>query len=268
MIVINFIRWLAIVIVVTQVLAALRLYETLTLVILALIAVYFFKLRPSGVDRNWFSDFGDRISVRARRDRRQVRTWRGSGCGTQPSERADAMSLRTARSRRSRRVLRVCCSCSFLVVPFVIVLAITYYLRVKTPAAHVSLSPSDSYTFMTWTKLLETNQLFPDGIYPAGVSALLALWHKFSLGLDVADLIRFGGPLMTTLIPVGAMYAVLRITKNAGAAVFAASIFGIFGARLEFVVPFSRESAPLPQEFSLAVGLLTLAFVGHGCDDP
>ncbi len=126
---------------------------------------------------------------------------------------------------------------------------------------HVSLSPSDNYTILTWTKLFEQNQIFTEGVYPHGTHAILALWHKFSLGLDVADLIRFGGPLLTMLIPFGAMYTVLRLTRSAGAAVFATAIFGVFGPRAEFIVPFSRQSAPLPQELSLGLALLTLAFV-------
>lgn len=259
--VINFLRWIAIVVVVTQILAALRLYETTTLIILSVIACYWFKLRPMGVDREWFSGLGERISVRAANfgDRFE------SG-EVQVSSRTRA-SKKTAKAERdpdklSRRdSLPSVMFMLVLIIPLVIVLGISYYLRVKVPAAHVSLSPSDNYTILTWTKLLEQNQIYTEGIYPHGVHAILALWHKFSLGLDTADLIRFSGPLMTLLIPIGALFTTLRLTRNPGAAVFAASIFGIFGSRAEFLVPWARQSAPLPQELSLGIAMITLAFV-------
>lgn len=47
-IVINFIRWMAVVLVVTHVLAAVRLYETVTLVGLAIVALYFTRFRKNG----------------------------------------------------------------------------------------------------------------------------------------------------------------------------------------------------------------------------
>ena len=47
-IVINFIRWMAVVLVVTHVLAAVRLYETVTLVGFAIVALYFTRFRKNG----------------------------------------------------------------------------------------------------------------------------------------------------------------------------------------------------------------------------
>lgn len=262
--VINFIRWLAIVIVVTHVLVVFHLYETTALAILALIAVYFFKLRPKGIDKGWFADLGDRASVRLanfgdRFERGEVQVARP---GSLRRSRAQDDGDDEAPEPRKRESIPNILVMFILMIPLLIVLGVAFYLRVKTPAAHVSLSPSDNYTIMTWTKLLEQNIIFPDGIYPEGIHAMLALWHKFSLGLDMSELVRFAGPVVAMLIPVGTLYAVLRLTRNPGAAVFAAAVFGIFGARPEFIVPFYRASAALPQELSLSIALLTLTFVG------
>lgn len=261
--VINFLRWIAIVVVVTQVLAALRLYETTTLIILSVIACYWFKLRPMGVDRQWFSGLGERISVRAANFGDRFESGEAQVSSRTRASKKTATAERGVDSDKpSRRdSLPSVLFMLILIVPLVIVLGISYYLRVKVPAAHVSLSPSDNYTILTWTKLLEQNQIYTEGIYPHGVHAIMALWHKFSLGLDMADLIRFSGPLMTLFIPTGALFTVLRLTRNPGAAVFAASIFGIFGSRAEFLVPWARQSAPLPQELSLGIAMITLAFV-------
>ncbi len=261
--VINFIRWIAIVVVVTQVLAILKLYETTTLIILSVIACYWFKLRPMGVNREWFSGLGERISVRLANlgDRFESGEVQVSSRKSKKIDLSDA-APEPREPREPRESLPSVLFMLILIVPLVVVLAIAYYLRVKVPAANVSLSPSDNYTILTWTKLLEQNQIYTEGIYPHGVHAIMALWHKFSLGQDMADLIRFAGPLMTLLIPVGALFTTLRLTRNPGAAVFAASIFGIFGSRAEFLVPWARQSAPLPQELSLGIALITLAFVG------
>lgn len=259
--VINFIRWIAIVVVVTQVLAVLRLYETTTLIILSVIACYWFKLRPMGVNREWFSGLGERVSVRLANFGDRFESGEVQVSARKPNKKID-LSESPSEPKQRRESLPSILFMLILIVPLVVVLAISYYLRVKVPAAHVSLSPSDNYTILTWTKLLEQNQIYTEGIYPHGVHAIMALWHKFSLGQDMADLIRFSGPLMTLLIPVGALFTTLRLTRNPGAAVFAASIFGIFGSRAEFLVPWARQSAPLPQELSLGIALITLAFVG------
>ncbi|MEO8322870.1 MAG: hypothetical protein ABI571_01890, partial [Actinomycetota bacterium] len=232
--VINFLRWIAIVVVVTQVLAALRLYETTTLIILSVIACYWFKLRPMGVDREWFRGLGERISVRAANFGDRFESGEVQVSSRTRTTKKTAESEKDPDKPSRRDSLPSVMFMLILIVPLVIVLGISYYLRVKVPAAHVSLSPSDNYTILTWTKLLEQNQIYTEGIYPHGVHAILALWHKFSLGLDTADLIRFSGPLMTLLIPIGALFTVLRLTRNPGAAVFAAAIFGIFGSRAEF----------------------------------
>ncbi|MPZ70988.1 MAG: hypothetical protein GEU71_15905, partial [Actinobacteria bacterium] len=180
--VINFIRWIAIVVVVTQVLAILKLYETTTLIILSVIACYWFKLRPMGVNREWFSGLGERISVRLANFGDKFESGEVQVSGRKSKKNID-LTDETAEPREQRAVRESLPSVLFmliLIVPLVVVLAIAYYLRVKVPSANVSLSPSDNYTILTWTKLLEQNQIYTEGIYPHGVHAIMALWHKFS----------------------------------------------------------------------------------------
>ncbi len=66
--------------------------------------------------------------------------------------------------------------------------------------------------------------------------------------------------MLTTLIPVGAMTRYSESPATQAQPFRRRDLRSVRPAR-EFMVPFSRQSAPLPQEFSLGIGLLTLAFV-------
>lgn len=260
---INLLRWLAAVVVGVQVLALLRLYETLTLVILIVFATWYFKLRPGGWGLDRLRGMGDRASVAAARlgDKRerpgaQPESTSWSGAPVSGGSLRDRFRAVTDRPGLAGRIPIL-----LLASPIIFVIVAGLVRRLVLPAQRVALSPSDSYVALTWTKQLEQNVLWPDGIYPEGMHAFLSIVHKLSFGLDLTEVIRFSGLLTVGMLIFGILYIVLRLTRDPGAAVFAAGAFALFGSRPEFNLPWLRQTGPLPQEFGLGVAVLALTFV-------
>ncbi|MHB1711489.1 MAG: hypothetical protein ACYCV7_08810 [Acidimicrobiales bacterium] len=273
-VVINFIRWTAIVVTGVQLLAVGRLYEMTTIVVGCLVGIWITKLRPRG----WrLAAAGEILHQGAlhvaravdRRERRSV-TSRGGVTSADgiaaPGDESDPAPWehRSARHRRvpwPRRVAHLV-PAALLAVPVLVVLGIAAFLRFQLPLKHQALSPGDAYVHMTWALQLDLNQLFPNGIYPMGLASVLSFVGKFSIGVPMPDVVRVMGPLIGTLIVLGIFYTVLRLSRSTGAALFAAATFGLFGTRAEWHEPWTRQTGALPQELSLALALLTLGIVG------
>lgn len=283
---INFIRWMAAVIIGTHILVVLRLYETLMIAAVLLIAFWYFKMRPNGWNRekarttwNHFTlrmiavgDAAERGEVRMRRGsiRRQsnvrvyeeeerVEAHEGDAATLGASEYAETPEQQNASRSRLRRGSRVM-GLLLLVVPIVAILVASLWLRIESTYSELALSPPDAYIHMTWAKALTTNVIYPDGLYPMGMPAVLAWTSKFAFQADMLDITRFVGPIVGTLIVYGIFYTALRLTGNPGAAIFAAGIFGLLGTRPEWHEPWYRQIGALPQELALAIGTIALPF--------
>lgn len=294
-IVINFLRWLAIVVAGVQVLAFLRLYETTTIVVGCLIGIWFSKLRPRGWRLASAGAIFHRGSMRLARlaDRaehgylrvggaRRSATERGRSAGASagsavaagaagsgggvatverepaPWEHRPPRHKRVPWPRRAARLLPA----ALLVIPILVVLAIAAYLRFELPLAHAALSPGDDYVHMTWALQLQSNILFPNGIYPMGMASVLSFVSKWSIGASMSQVVQVMGPITGTLMILGIFYTSLRLTRNAGAAIFASATFGLFGMRAEWHEPWSRQTGALPQELAIGMGLFALGIVG------
>jgi hypothetical protein len=271
---INFIRWTAAVIIGTHILVMLRLYETLMIAAVLLIAFWYFKLRPGGWDRQKFRNTWNHFSLRmiaigdaAERGEVRMRRRRGMGGGYSSISSADeddeTMISTPERENVSRNTLRRgsrLVAILLLVVPVVAVLVASLWLRIESNLNELALSPPDAYIHMTWAKGLTTNQIWVDGLYPMGMPAILAWTSKFSFQADMLDIARFVGPIVGTLIVFGIFYTALRLTGNPGAAIFAAGLFGLLGTRPEWHEPWYRQIGPLPQEFALALTVMAIPF--------
>ncbi|HSK22899.1 MAG TPA: hypothetical protein VK906_06980 [Egicoccus sp.] len=229
----NLLRWLAIVMVVSHVLAGLGIYNRVSLLVVFAVIAWFstYRRRYGGLGgllhRLWPTDTG-----------------RASGRGP-------------ARSRlgwRDRLALAA------LATPLTLLLAASYWLRAKDTFATVALSPPDAYVHMTWAWSFQQNTLWPDGVYPQGMSAILSLIHLVAPFTEILDVARFTGPMVGTLLVFAIYYAVLRLSRNPGAALFAAGLLGLFGANPEWREPWARQVGLLPQEFGLALALLAMVF--------
>lgn len=277
-VVINFIRWTCVVLVATHLLAIVRLYETVTLLFLAVGVVYFTKMRPRGYNLgNLFSvvHLGaiNAMSVSEANSRRNVDP-------SAESERGElSIALPGRRRRRSeivfegqeerpreRRVIRPKIKISavpliaLLTIPIFFVLGQAFWLRLQIVLANDAMPVPDAYVHMTWAKDLAVNQIWPDGIYPMGMPSMITYVGKLSVIVDTADVTRFLGPIVGMLVVFGIFYCALRLTRNPGAAILAAGAFGLYGTRIEWHEPFYRQVAALPQEMAIAITFLALPF--------
>lgn len=278
---INFVRWTAAVIVGVHVLVIFKLFETVTIVAVLLIAWWYFKLRPNGWDRskvrstwNHFTlrlvavgDAAERGEVRMRRGRRGQKIPSAAYAEEESQTPYSSTPVQTistpeqdnARGNTLKRSSRFV-ALLLLVLPVVAVLAASYWVRVQGNLNDLALSPPDAYIHMTWAKQLTTNQIWADGLYPMGMPAIMAWTSKFSFQASMLDIARFLGPLVATLIVYGIFYSALRLTGNPGAAIFASGLFGLLGTRPEWHEPWYRQIGPLPQEMALALTVISLPF--------
>src|SRR5581483_1435575 len=149
----------------------------------------------------------------------------------------------------------------FLAAPILIVLGASAYIHFQLPAVHAALSPGDDYVHMDWAAEFGHNKVFPNGIYPMGMASMLALVSKAAPGVNIADVTRFTGPIVGTLVIFGIFYLALRLSRSPGGALVAAGTFGLFGSRADWREPWSRQIGALPQELCVALALLGVAIV-------
>ncbi|MEX2653439.1 MAG: hypothetical protein WD532_00235 [Acidimicrobiia bacterium] len=147
-----------------------------------------------------------------------------------------------------------------MATPILGVLIASYYLRVKNALGLRSLSPPDAYVHMAWADSFRDNQLWPDGVYPQGLAAIVSFIDFVTPFTELVDVVKFVGPLVGTFLVFAIFYAVLRLSRNAGAALFAAGLLGLFGANPEWREPWERLSGLLPQEFGLAIAFIAVVF--------
>lgn len=153
---------------------------------------------------------------------------------------------------------------------FTVILLYAAGLRFLDVFRSLAFGYSDSYSHLLWLKQLQSNVLYPSGhhqFYPRGFHAFMAVLQGLS-GLDETISVRLTGPLVGVLLVLAAYYGARRVTGNREAGLVAMLIFGTFVNGVPFldgyfdsgVLKFSRDystfwftrqTAPLPEEFSL-----------------
>jgi len=240
---------------VSHLLIVVRLFHLLPLTLLCAYGIWHTRLRHRGPSQDraagmsvlgsawlWLTDVG---SLAERRG------WAIFGDVGRAMRRRAATTHE--RARHPRRVLLLVVS-----LPILSVFAWSLWTRMELAARFATLSPPASYVTLTWTKALIANDLYPDGIYPAGSMLFLALLRRGSIEIDAYDAVRFGGPLLGALLVVGIYYAIVRLTHSIGAATLAATTFGIFGTAYAWHEPWTRQTGVTPQELGLVVILFAL----------
>jgi len=165
---------------------------------------------------------------------------------------------RRARAMVGRLFSRNAFKILLLMLPVLGILAVSLALRVDFAFRFETLSPPEAYVFLNWAKAFAANQIFVDGLYPHGLPAFIAFLGKLTPGIDLYEIVRYTGALIGMLLVFGIFYAVLRLTANVAAALFAAGAFGLFGTLAEWHAPWIRQTGPLPQELGFAIALLAL----------
>jgi len=122
------------------------------------------------------------------------------------------------------------------------------YLRLNHSIAHSTFAKSDSYLHLAWTKYLGMNEIYYQGIYPFGYQAVISSMSKLFF-IDPYWIIRFVGPLGGVLLALSVYYLSLRITQNHIASLLTLVIYGtVINDKLPTV--FIRQTTALPQEFA------------------
>lgn len=147
---------------------------------------------------------------------------------------------------------------ALLALPPLLVLGWSLWTRMDIAARFATLGAPQSYVFLTWTKSILAQSIYPDGVYPAGQPLFLALLGKAAPGIDTYEVVRFAGPLQGALLVGGLYYAVLRLSRNVGAAMVAATAFGVFGTTYLWHEPWIYQTGVRPPELGLAVLLFAV----------
>ncbi|MGH3442227.1 MAG: hypothetical protein ACRDUY_09330, partial [Nitriliruptorales bacterium] len=235
----NFVRWTAIVITLSHLLAAAKIYGIIALSASFLAIAWYTKYR-----KRWGGFAG------------VLHMLMPSGTADDGPLNPDGTPIKkTKPPGRTRRLLALL----GLTLPFVGVMGVSFWLRVKPALDHVTLSPPDAYVHMSWADAFQANVLWPDGVYPLGLAAFVSLVDVFSPFTDIVHVARFTGPIVGMLLVFAIYYAVVRLTRNPGAALLAAGAIGLFGSRPEWREPWHRLIGLVPQEFGLALVVFGLA---------
>lgn len=226
----NVARWLAILIVLVHLLGGMRAYSRFSLMVSVLFIAWFLR---------YSKQLGGIAGVMHRVYAR----------GEVPKE---------PRPTRLPVVQRV--KLAALATPVFGVLIVSFFLRARDAFGSYALSPPDAYIHMAWAGSFMNGEVWSDGVYPQGLAAVVAAVHTFTPFTDILDVARFMGPMVGTSVVVGIYYVVVRLTRNPGAALFAAALIGLFGAMPEWRTPWERYVGLLPQEFGVTLALFGVVF--------
>lgn len=235
---INYVRWVALVIALSHVLAAAKVYSGLSLGVSFLLLAWYGRYRKrvggySGLLHKVWRTKDDNVPLAP-----------------------DGTPAPRERRLGGRRLLAL----FGLAGPVFAVVAVSFWLRLEPALEHLSLSPPDAYVHMSWAQAFQDNVLWPDGVYPLGLAALISYVDVLSPVVDLVHVARFMGPLVGTSLVLSIYYAVVRLTRNPGAALFAAGTIGLFGTRPEWREPWHRLIGLVPQEFGVGLSVLVMTF--------
>lgn len=226
----NVARWLAILIVLVHVLGGMRVLTRFSLLVSILLIAWFMRYR-----KQFGGMAGVMHRIYARKDLPNT-------------------------AKPSRLPLSDRAKVAALSLPVVGVFAVSFLLRARDAFGTFALSPPDAYIHMSWASSFIDGAVWADGVYPQGMSAVVAAVHMFTPFTDIIDVARFMGPMVGTAVVIGMYYVVVRLTRNPGAALFAAALIGLFGALPEWRVPWERYIGLLPQEFGITLAFLGIVF--------
>ncbi len=138
------------------------------------------------------------------------------------------------------------------------VLAIAAWMRLASPLAHAAIPFSDSDVVIYWVQAIESQVLFPNGIYPEGFHIVIADLARLTAANPIAT-IRFFGPLVGIMMVASVGYTTYRVSGRIAPAIVAVLVYGA----LPHFLPYSavRQVGTDSQEFGNALVLPTLWFV-------
>lgn len=151
----------------------------------------------------------------------------------------------------------------FLVHPYylfliTIILLFGLIIRIYHAFSHLYFASSDPYVHLIWSKQLGMNQFYANGIYPFGYEAIISAINKLSL-IDSYYIIRFLGPLTGFLILLSILYFIQKKTKYDYIIMVATLFLYVEGIGLPINV--WRQMSSLSMEFALVFFLPGIHFL-------
>jgi len=123
------------------------------------------------------------------------------------------------------------------------------YVSFSHSMNHGYFASSDPYVHLKWAKLLSTNVLYVDGVYPYGFEAVIAGLNKLYL-LDPYYIVRYIGPLTGSLILFTLYYALRKQYPNDRMFIFAVMLT-IVGSYWLFGGYVWRQMSALSMEYGI-----------------
>ncbi|MDY7018464.1 MAG: hypothetical protein SU899_00080 [Chloroflexota bacterium] len=140
------------------------------------------------------------------------------------------------------------------------VLVMSGYLRLAPAITNATVGPRESYLHLFWIKAWDMNQIYPSGIFPEGMHALVSALKQVTF-LPEEILIRGGGGLVSVLLVFIIYVAVRELSKDRGAALISAAFYGIFAFAGFLPIDANRQIILSPLSTSLIVLLPTCLFL-------
>ncbi len=231
----RFLKMVLLLIVVGYLLVSLRLFEVITLVAVFILFTVFNRWRRSIKDSSLlvklsgFYDFWEGVKATGKQ---HFFLWM--------KEKYELFKIQFHHLFRITRIPET--------VLFLIVLAISVFIRFYDAVTHAALPLSDSYVTLSWMKYIDNRELFHDGIYPQGFHIYLATLYKFA-AIDPIYILKYAGPLSGILTLFTLYFFIYKASNNRIAGIMAAFTFGVF-IEWMFAYPLERQVATNSQEFS------------------
>ncbi|MBB3108748.1 hypothetical protein FHS18_000776 [Paenibacillus phyllosphaerae] len=128
------------------------------------------------------------------------------------------------------------------------VILISAYMRFYDAFHSAAPAMSDGAVTLAWMKYINARILFHDGIYPQGYYITLSLLSKFA-AIDPLYILKYNGPLSSTLTLVGLYLILSRMTGSQIAGIAGAAVYG-FGGEAVFGGDWERQAASNSQEYA------------------
>lgn len=144
-------------------------------------------------------------------------------------------------------------------ISFGLVFGFAAYVRFHYSMTNQTFAFYDPYVDLKWVKELGQLEMYVDGIYPMGFEAILSALNRFFM-LDLYIIIRFMGPIAGILIVFSIYYAVRKLGGDGMigfASVFAYTVWSV----LQPPTVVERQIATLPMEFASIFFLPGIVFL-------
>jgi hypothetical protein len=245
---INFFKAALLVIILGYILVITKLFEIISIILI----IVLLSLRKG---RNFYSrieDYFEYIKIKVfdffeKREKTKVRIIIG-----EKLSRSNSMEKNSI-TKRFEKIL--------FFISFITIIGYSTYIRFTEALTHAAPSMSDAFSVLAWVKNINDRVLFYNGggeIYPRGFHISMAFIKKFAF-IDYMYVLNYTGPLCSVMIVIGLYFAVSRFTKNKGAGLIAAFIYGVLGQHI-LLGDFERQVATNSQEFALLFVFPTIYF--------